>query len=1030
MTNNQNSTKIISSIYDILKAYAFSNNFSKILKSAFGDNYNQLQAESIRSQWKKNNFSYLPEIKVVSASVLGKANGAYAITTNEIYLSDFFLKTASQDAINAVLLEEIGHYLDAKINPADTKGDEGEYFSALVRRGVNLSASEITRIKNEDDHVVITLNGQNITVEEAGITLYETETYTIPYYSSSSTLKVSDSNLVWESRKGANSVLFMYNGLTTIPIASSVYSTIADYNTPSDDGQYITNYSISGNTVVYAKQDGSNTEIYRYSNGTTTKLTNNTIKDYAPQISGSNVVWYANDGTDVEIFRNNGTTTTQLTNNSTDEFDLKLSGNYAVWSGWDGNDYELYVNNGTTTTQLTNNTTDDYSPVIFDNKVAWFNWNGTAENLFFYNGTTTTQVTNNLLVFNPIVSGDKVVYDKYDGANYSLQLYNSTTKTITQLGNNQTYQHYSFKMDGNWVVWRDADPVNYSQTLKLYNGTSTITLGNSFSDFTVSGNKVAWIGSPAVSSGSTQLFAYDGTTTTQISQTTPSVSNLTITGNNFVWRNNNQLYTAKPSTKLGLSINNITVLEGQTSPQNAVLTVTLSAASTTPVTVQYATPTDYNYGGASSGSDYTTTTGTLTFNAGETTKTINVPILNDDFSESDENFSVTLSNPTGALLIPGQNVGIVTITDTLQSSVTTTLPAGIENLTLTGTDNINGTGNINNSSITGGNSGNNKITGNSGNNILDGGGGYSFDTLIGGFGNDTYIYNPDGYSMTIIENPNEGIDTVQSSRTYILVDNLENLTLTGTNNINGGGNALDNLITGNSGNNRLEGNAGNDILDGGTGADSLFGGVGNDTYIVDNVSDYVLENANEGTDTVQSSVTYTLGDNLENLTLTGTTAINGTGNALDNVITGNSGINSLSGSAGNDTLISGAGKDTLTGGLGADRFSYKTLTDSLLNNFDTITDFNASVGNDLFLVTTARAGFSTAGSVLTLNTVGISAQLTTTNFGANFAATFRFGTRTFVAINNATAGFNANTDSIIEVTGLTGTLGVSNFVTV
>ncbi len=1005
MTKNQNSTKIISSIYDILNTYAFSNNFSKILKSAFGDNYNQLQAESIRSQWKKNNFSYLPEIKVVSASVLSKANGAYATTTNKIYLSDSFLKTASQDAINAVLLEEVGHYLDAKINRADTKGDEGEYFSALVR-GVNLSASEITRIKNEDDHVVITLNVQNITVEEAGITLYETST--IPYYSSFSTLKVSDSNLVWANQKGANSVLVMYNGLTSIPIASSVYSPIAGY-------------SISGNTVVYAKQDVTNTEIYRYSDGTTTKLTNNTIKDYAPQISGSNVVWYANDGTDVEIFRNNGTITTQLTNNSTDEFDLKLSGNYAVWSGWDGNDYELYVNNGTTTTQLTNNTTDDYSPVISDNKVAWFNWNGTAENLFFYNGITTTQVTNNLLVFNPIVSGDKVVYDKYDGANYSLQLYNSATKTITQLGNNQTYQH-SFKIDGNWVVWKDSDPVNYSQTLKLYNGTSTITLGNSSGDFTVSGNKVAWTGSPVGSSGSTQLFTYDGTTTTQITtdvQNTSSVSNLTITGNNFVWGINNQLYIAKPSTKPGLSINNITVVEGQTSPQNAVLTVTLSAASTTPVTVQYATPTGYS-GGASPGSDYTATTGTVTFNAGETTKTINVPILNDNFSEYDENFSVTLSNPTGALLIPGQNVGIVTITDTLQSIVTTTLAAGIENLTLTGTD-INGTGNINN----------NKITGNSGNNILDGGGGS--DTLIGGLGNDTYIYNGDSY-LTLTENPNEGIDTVQFFSTlnysYTLGVNLENLTLTGTNNIGGSGNALDNVITGNSGNNSLSGYAGNDILDGGAGADYLFGGLDNDTYIVDNVSDYVSENANEGTDTVKSSVTYTLGTNVENLTLTGTTAINSTGNALDNVITGNSGNNSLFGYDGNDTLVGGAGKDTLTGGLGIDRFSYKILTDSLLGKFDTITDFNASVGNDLFLVTTARAGFSTAGSVLTLDTVGINAQLTTINFGANFAATFSFGTRTFVAINNATAGFNANTDAIIEVTGLTGTLGVSNFVTV
>ena len=98
----------------------------------------------------------------------------------------------------------------------------------------------------------------------------------------------------------------------------------------------------------------------------------------------------------------------------------------------------------------------------------------------------------------------------------------------------------------------------------------------------------------------------------------------------------------------------------------------------------------------------------------------------------------------------------------------------------------------------------------------------------------------------------------------------------------------------------------------------MFGGLGNDTYIVDNVGDKVNEKAGQGTDLIKSSIAHTLGVNFENLTLTGKAAIDGTGNARDNVITGNTGSNHLDGGAGNDTLSGGAGDDILTGGAGAD----------------------------------------------------------------------------------------------------------------
>ena len=218
-------------------------------------------------------------------------------------------------------------------------------------------------------------------------------------------------------------------------------------------------------------------------------------------------------------------------------------------------------------------------------------------------------------------------------------------------------------------------------------------------------------------------------------------------------------------------------------------------------------------------------------------------------------------------------------TDTVYSSINYTLGVNMENLTLTGTGNINGTGN----DLT------NLIIGNSGNNVLDGG--YYADTMIGGAGDDSYYVDYAAWDV-VTEAAGEGTDTVYSLSSYTLGANVENLTLlAGAGNSSGTGNALDNVIVGNSGNN---------TLDGGAGADTMSGGAGNDSYTVDNVGDVVTENAGEGYDTVYSSVTYDLSANVENLTLTGSANINGTGNTLDNSMTGNSGVNVLSGGAGND----------------------------------------------------------------------------------------------------------------------------------
>lgn len=267
-----------------------------------------------------------------------------------------------------------------------------------------------------------------------------------------------------------------------------------------------------------------------------------------------------------------------------------------------------------------------------------------------------------------------------------------------------------------------------------------------------------------------------------------------------------------------------------------------------------------------------------------------------------------------------------------------------------GNDYIQGGGD--NDSILGG-SGTDYMDGGEGNDTLNGGTGN--DYLIGNIGNDLYIVDSTGDNI-LEYSADDGTDTVQSSVSWTLGDYLENLTLTGTASINGTGNSLNNILNGNSANNGLTGGDGNDTLNGGAGKDTLIGGNGNDTYIVDSTTDTIVEFAHGGTDTVNSSVSYTLGNYFDNLVLTGSSSINGTGNTGSNVITGNnasnvlnggSGNDTLTGLSGNDTLAGGAGNDSLTGGGGNDTFSYATGTtfSNATVGLDRITDFHKTSGD-------------------------------------------------------------------------------------
>jgi Ca2+-binding RTX toxin-like protein len=237
---------------------------------------------------------------------------------------------------------------------------------------------------------------------------------------------------------------------------------------------------------------------------------------------------------------------------------------------------------------------------------------------------------------------------------------------------------------------------------------------------------------------------------------------------------------------------------------------------------------------------------------------------------------------TGNGVFEGVGSGI----DTVYATAHSRLADNVENLVLQGSADLQAYGNA----------GSNAIYGNSGSNILDGGN--DVDVMYGLGGNDFYFVDNPGDAVT--ENPGEGSDTVFSTAHFRLSANVEYLVLQGSGDLQGYGNNLGNLIYGNSGDN---------LLDGAGGADATVGGAGNDVYLVDDPGDAVVENPNEGNDTVLSTAHYRLSANVENLVLQGSSDLQGYGNGDSNTLYGNSGVNLLDGGGGADVLVGNAGND-------------------------------------------------------------------------------------------------------------------------
>ncbi|MDD1421928.1 hypothetical protein MEO40_22995, partial [Dolichospermum sp. ST_sed1] len=627
-------------------------------------------------------------------------------------------------------------------------------------------------------------------------------------------------------------------------LGSSSFDNATALNTDSDGAIYVNGYT-------YGDLDGQTNN--GYYNAFITKYLPDGTKSWTNLLGGSDY----DQNTDIQIaicFDYPLYSMDGQTYNGGDAFITKLSVNNIIPTITLAVSPSSVLENGTTNLVYTFTRTGDTTNALNVNYnvggTATFNtdyiqtgaasYTNTTGAINFAAGATTATLTINPTADTTVESDETVALTLATGTGYTIGTTTPISGTITNDDTSVTLavSPSNVTEDGttNLVYTFTRTGVTTNALTVNYNVSGTATFNNDYTQIGAASH-TATKGTITFAAGATTAtLAIDPTADTTV-ENNETVALTLATGTGYTIGTTTAVtgtITNDDLPSINLSPNQ-TVVEGNTSPQSVTYTVTLSNPSTQSITVKYATAN----GTATSGLDYTSKSGTLTFAPGVTNQSLNIPILNNNLNEADETFSLQLTAPTNAVLGANSTVS-TTITDTLTASVTTTLPTNVENLTLTGTGAIKATGNA----------GNNIITGNSANN-----------TLAGLNGNDTYFFVAKTAlgTDTIIETTTGGIDTlgftgtttainvnlgvstlqrVNSNLKLILSANnvIENAT-GGTGNDRITGNILNNTLNGGDGNDQLQGlegndslwgGAGNDILSGGSGDDSLWGGASND----------------------------------------------------------------------------------------------------------------------------------------------------------------------------------------------------------
>jgi hypothetical protein len=599
---------IIPAVYDVLFDFAQFDGFWANLETAFGTNYDVVKATQLREQWQSRDFSQLPLIEVVSGEVLGTANGAYSSSTNRIYLSASFLNTAAPAAIVDVIVEEIGHFIDAQINSSDTPGDEGQLFSALVR-GEVLTEEQIAAIQSEDDTGTITVDGQVVSVEMA-------------FGAAPKITIASGTNPV----EGGTVGTF----IITLDTAAPTGGLVVNFNTTGSTATILADYSFTAGTNITAVT--ANT--FTIAAGATTATLNVVAVSDAVSDPNETVKVNLTSGGDYILGANSSASFNPATN-----FTVGSNPNSVTVGDFNGD--------GKSDLAVANFYSNNVS-VLLGTGTGSF---GAATN--FTVGTRPISVT--VGDFNGDGKSDLAVAN-YNSSNVSVLL--GTGTGSFGAATNFTVGTGPFSVtvgDFNGDGKSDLAVTNYNNNnVSVLLGTGTGSFGTA-TNFTVGTDPF-----------SVTVGDFNGDGKSDLAVTNANSNNVSV------------LLNADPTATvtitdvpISLTINDVTLTEGNSGTTNAVFTVSLSSAASTVVSVDYATAN----GTATAGTDYTALpTTTLTFNPGETSKTITVAINGDNQVESDETFFVNLSNlqTNGSNVTLADNQGQGTITNDDSASIAIT----------------------------------------------------------------------------------------------------------------------------------------------------------------------------------------------------------------------------------------------------------------------------------------------------------------------------------------------------------------------